>query len=33
MVLFLVVYIGVEGTIGGIIFGNYMIFRSLITPN
>ena len=31
LALFLMVYIGVEVTIGGIIFGNCMIFGSLIT--
>ena len=31
LALFVMVYIGVEVTIGGIIFVNYMIFNSLIT--
>ena len=33
LALFLMVYIGVEVTIGGIIFDNYMIVTSLITSN
>ena len=32
LAFFLMVYIGVEVTIGGIIFGDYLIVKSLITP-
>ena len=33
LALFLMVYIGVEVTIGGIIFVNYIVVTSLITVN